>query len=142
MAVGVARGRGDGRAAAGARELGVAAEAVGAGDLADQLGSGERAAPSLCDQLRRVAFNEHRELSLELADALGARGDLANELARYPHACGLLGAGQAAGRLAQPLGCIERAVRDLELRPEVVQMPAQSLLIAAASCDEILAMVD
>jgi hypothetical protein len=43
-------------------------------------------------------------------------------------------AARAAGRLAQPLGCIERAVWDLELWPEVVQMPAQPLLIAPKSC--------
>ena len=70
------------------------------------------------------------------------RGDLAHELAGDPHPRGLLGAGEAAGDLPEPFGGVERAGRDLELGPEVVQMPAQPLLILAASGDEILAMVD
>jgi hypothetical protein len=44
VAVGVARADGDGCDAAGARELGVAGKALGAGDLADQLARGQRVA--------------------------------------------------------------------------------------------------
>ena len=133
---------GIGAAAAGAGELGVGGEAVGAGDLADQLGGGQRAAAAFGEQLRRVALDERGELCLEFADACGAGGDLAHELARDPHARGLRRAGEAAGGLPEPLGGVQRAGRDLELGPEVVQMPAQPLLIAAAGCDQILAMVD
>jgi hypothetical protein len=97
VSLGVARGGGDRRAAAGARGFCVGAEAVGAGDLADQLGGGQRPAASLLEQLRRVAFDERGELALEFADAFGVGGDLAHELARDPHAGGLLGAGEAAG---------------------------------------------
>jgi hypothetical protein len=69
---GVARGGWDRGAAAGARELCVRREAVGAGDLADQLGGGQRAAAPLLKQLRRVALDEEGELCLEFADALCA----------------------------------------------------------------------
>jgi hypothetical protein len=70
------------------------------------------------------------------------RGDLAHELARDPHPHGLLGARQAARELRKPLVGVERAGRDLELGPEVVEMPAQPLLVLGAGGDEILAMVD
>jgi hypothetical protein len=142
MALGVARGGGDRGAAAGAGELGVGAEALGAGDLADQLGRGERAAAALGEQLRRVALDEGGELCLEFTDAFGVGGDVADELARDPDACGLFGAGEPPGGFAEPFGGVERSVWDLELRPEIVQVPAQPLLIAAPSGDEVLAMVD
>ena len=68
VAVGVAGGGGYRRGPAGARELGVGGEAVGAGDLTDQLRCGQRTAASLGEQLRRVAFDQRGELCLQLAD--------------------------------------------------------------------------
>ena len=62
---------GIGAAAAGAREFCVGGETVGAGDLANQLGGGQRSAATLGEQLRRVAFDERGELCLEFADAFG-----------------------------------------------------------------------
>jgi hypothetical protein len=62
VTVGVARGGGDRRGPAGARELGVGGEPVGAGDLADQLGGGERPAAAFSEQLWRVAVDERGEL--------------------------------------------------------------------------------
>ena len=47
-------------------------ESVGAGDLADQLGGGQRTAAAFFEQLRGVAFDERGEFCLEFADALGA----------------------------------------------------------------------
>ena len=82
VAVGVARGGGDRRAAGGARELGVGREAVGAGDLADELGGGQGAAAALGEQLRRVAFDERGELCLELVDARGELADAATSSSR------------------------------------------------------------
>ena len=142
VAAGVARGGGDRRGAAGARELGVGGEAVGAGDLTDQLRGGQRTAASLGEQLRRVALDQGGELCLQLANPGRARGDLTHELARDPHARRLLGASEAAGDLPQPLAGVQRPGRDLELGPEVVQMPAQPLLVGGACRDQILAMVD
>jgi hypothetical protein len=78
------------------RELRVGAEAVGAGDLADQLGGGQRTAAALGEQLRRVGGHQLGELRLELADAGGARGDLAHQVARDPHPGRLFGAREAA----------------------------------------------
>jgi len=74
VAVGVARGGRDRGGPAGARELGVGGESVGAGDLADELGGGQWAAPAFCEQLRRVAFDHGGELCLYFADPGGARG--------------------------------------------------------------------
>src|SRR5215211_2464688 len=54
----------------------------------------------------------------------------------------LLGPGEAARDLPQPLAGVQRPGRDLELGPEVVQMPAQPLLVGRACRDQILAMVD
>ena len=115
---------------AGACELCVGREAVGAGDLADQLRCGQRPTAALLKQLWRVALDERGELCLEFADPAGARGDLAHELAGDPHACGLLGAREAAGDRPEPLVGVQRAGRDLQLGPEVVQMPAQPLLVS------------
>ena len=61
----------------------------------------------------------------------------ANELAG-----GLRCAGETAAGVPEPFGGIERAGWDLELGPEVVQMPAQSLLVAGAGGDQVLAVVD
>jgi hypothetical protein len=62
VAVGLTGRGGDRGGPARARELGVGAEAVGAGDLADQLCGGQRTAATLGEQLRRVAGDELGEL--------------------------------------------------------------------------------
>jgi hypothetical protein len=49
VAGGVARGGDNRRCAAGARQLSVGGESVGAGDLTDQPRRGQRAAPALCE---------------------------------------------------------------------------------------------
>jgi hypothetical protein len=64
VAVGLARADRDRCDAAGAGELGVAGEALGAGDLADQLARGQPPEAGLCQPLRRD---------------LGASGDLGLE---------------------------------------------------------------
>jgi hypothetical protein len=53
----------------------------------------------------------------------------------------LLGAREPARDFPQPFAGVERPARDLELGPQVVQMPAQSLLVLGATRDEIVAMV-
>ena len=64
VAVGLAgadRDRGD---AGGAGELGVGGEAAGAGDLADELGRGQRPEAGLGEQLRRDLGDELGDLAL------------------------------------------------------------------------------
>ena len=101
------------------------------------------AAAALGEQLRRVALDERGELCLEFADPAGARGDLAQRSSRATRTRVVCcGAREAAGDRPQPLVGVQRAGRDLELGPEVVQMPAQPLLVAGAGRDQILAMVD
>ena len=61
----VAGAGGDRRDPGGARELGGGGEALRAGDLADQLGSGEWSEARLGEQLRRELADELGDLSLE-----------------------------------------------------------------------------
>ena len=70
VAVGLAGADGDRRDAGGARELGVAAEAAGAGDLADELGGGQRPETGLAEQLWRDLGDELSDLGLEGLDGL------------------------------------------------------------------------
>ena len=65
VACGVAGGGGDRDDADGAGELGVGGEALGAGDLADQLGGGQHAAAALGEQARRELGDQAREFALE-----------------------------------------------------------------------------
>ena len=58
LSLGVARAGGDRRDAGGAGELGWGREALGAGDLADELGRRQRSEPGLGEQLRRDRGDE------------------------------------------------------------------------------------
>jgi hypothetical protein len=112
-----------------ARELEIGGEAVGAGDLADQLGGRQGAAARQRQQLRRLGLDERGELALERPDTTRALADRAHQLARHPHPHGLLGPGQAPADPVEPLVAVERPGGNLELRPEVVQVPAQAALV-------------
>jgi hypothetical protein len=68
LALRVARARGDRRDAGGTSELRRGREALGAGDLADELGRDQRPEPRLVEQLRRDLCDECGDLALELAD--------------------------------------------------------------------------
>jgi hypothetical protein len=68
-------------------------------------------------------------ISRSSSEALGPLADRADQLARDPHAGALLGAGELAGGPVKPDGAIQAAGRQLELGPEVMQVPAQPLLI-------------
>ena len=64
---------GDRRDAGGAGELGVGGEALGAGDLADELGGGQRPAAGLGEQLRRELRRRASAISrLERVDGRGS----------------------------------------------------------------------
>jgi hypothetical protein len=71
MAVGLAGADPDRCQAGRAGELGVGAEALGAGDLADELGRGQKTEPGLDEQVRRDPGDEVGELGLERVDGDG-----------------------------------------------------------------------
>src|SRR5215218_10387040 len=77
VAVGLAGADGDRGDAGGARELGVAGEPACAGDLADELGRGQRPEAGLAQQLRRDLGDEAGDLGLERLDRLAQFADAA-----------------------------------------------------------------
>ena len=133
---------GNGGDAGGSGELGVGREALGAGDLADELGGGQRAAAGLGDELRGDLGHQHGDFGLEGLDGLREFAHAAQLVARDAHAHGLLGARQAPGDLRGPLLREQRAAGQRELGPEVVQVPLQRVVQGHARADETLAMVD
>jgi hypothetical protein len=82
------------------------------------------------------------DLLLQGGGALGAVADRPHQLAGDPHAGPLLGAGELSGNPLQPEGPVQAAGRQLQLGPEVVQMPAQALLVFRSGLDQILAVVE
>src|SRR4051812_37210684 len=125
VAVGLARADGDRSDAGRARELGVAGEAAGAGDLADELGGGQRSQAGLAKQLRRDAGDQLGDLGLERLDRLAQLADAAKFVAGDANAHRLLGAGRAPRDARAPVAVEERAAGQLQFGPEVVQMPLQ-----------------
>jgi hypothetical protein len=75
VALGSARGGRDRRAAGEVRELGIVGEAIGAGDLADQLAGGERSDAGDLEQRWAVALGALADLRGELALATGEVAD-------------------------------------------------------------------
>ncbi len=102
VALGLARAGWDRCDAAGAGELGVGCEAVGAGDLADQLGGRQRPEAGLVEQLRGGLGDELGDLGLEILGGACEVADLPQLLARDANARGLLNAGQAASQPVSP----------------------------------------
>jgi hypothetical protein len=91
---GLARTDADRCQAGGAGELGLAAEAPGASDLADELGRGQRPDAGLGRQLWRDLGDQLADLGLERVDRLGQLAQAAQLVAGNPDAHRLLGAGQ------------------------------------------------
>jgi hypothetical protein len=108
-----------------ARELGVGGEAADAGDLADQLCGGQHAAAAFGEQLRGQLGDEPGELALERIDRARELADASQLVSGDSHLGDLLGARQPRADAVLPLGMDERARRDLELGPQIVQAPAQ-----------------
>ena len=102
-AVGASGAGGDRGDAGGPGELGVCREPVGAGDLADQLGRGQRAAARFGDQPRRELAHKVGELGLKRLDRGGELAQAAQLVAGDPDAHRLLGARQAPSDLRAPL---------------------------------------
>src|SRR3954451_10538175 len=104
VAVGAPGGGRDRCRGSGPRELGVGGEAADAGDLADQLGGGQRAAAAFGQQLRREFGDEAREFSLERVDGTGELADAAQLVTRDPHLRDLFGAREPTGDALLPVG--------------------------------------
>jgi hypothetical protein len=124
------------------RELGVAGEASDAGDLADQLGRGQRRAAGVGRQPWSEGGNERGELLLECRDRARELADALEFVASDSDARGLLGALQSPGEALLLARAGEGAQRDLELGPEVVQLPAQIVDQRGALLDEPFAVID
>ncbi len=82
------------------------------------------------------------DLLLQGSGALGALADRPAQLAGDAHPGALLGAGELASHAVEPEDPVQAAGRQLQFGPEVVQVPAQALLVFRASLDEILAVVE
>ena len=78
-------------------------------------------------KLGSLGFDQGADLALELGGPAGAAADLEHELAGHP---------------LQPDHAVQRASRDLQLGPEVVQVPAQPALVLRAGFDQVLAMIE
>src|SRR3954468_10779101 len=140
--VSATRGRRDRSCAREPRELGVAGEARDAGDLADQLGRDQRPAARVGGEPRRERDDERGELVLEVGDRARELADAIELVARNADASGLLGARQAPREALRPTLGGECAQRDLELGPEVVQLPAQIVDQCGALFNEHVAWID
>ena len=86
--------------------------------------------------------DELGDLALERVDRLGELAQAPQFVARDADAHRLLGARQPSGDAGAPLAVKQRAARQLELGPEVVQVPLQRVVERAARADKPLAMVD
>src|SRR4029453_3892326 len=122
--------------------LGVAGEASDAGDLADQLGRGQRPAAGVGRRPWSEGGNERGELLLECGGRARELADALELVASDSDARGLLGALQSPGEALLPARAGEDAQRDLELGPEVVQLPAQIVDQRGALLDEPFAVID
>ena len=85
------------------------AKRLDAGDLADQLGGGQRAAAGLSSSSAARVRDQGRELAFELADRAGQLADPADQLAGDPHPRCLLGAGEPAAEAVQPDAPVQAA---------------------------------
>src|SRR5215211_55920 len=142
VALRVARAGGDRRDAGGARELGGRGEALGAGDLADELGRRQRPEAGLVKQLRRDLLHERADLALEPVDRQRQLAQAAQLVARDLDAHRLLGAGEPPADAGRPLLREQGATRQPQLWPQIVQMPEQRAVELDAVTDEAFAMVD
>jgi len=103
VAVGLAGADRDRCDAGRAGELGLGGEALGAGDLAEELRRGQRPEAGLLEQLRRDLSDQLRDLRLEL---VGGHRELAQApqlVPGDPDTRGLLDAGQAPRDPRRPL---------------------------------------
>ena len=118
------------------------AKRCGAGDLADELGRGQRPEAGLGEQLGRELGDEIGDLAFERFDRVGQLAQAPQLVAGDAHAHRLLGAGQAPRDPRAPLRREQRAAGEHELGPEVVQVPLQRVIEPDALADQALAVID
>lgn len=132
----------DGSDAGVAGEAGLVLEPVDSGGLSQQLGGRQRTAALHRQQLRGRAAHELGDLPLKAAAVAGQLSQTSDEVAGDPQAGVGLHAREATRGSVKPTQAIQRAGRDLIVRDEVVQVPAQAVLNPGALGDEILAMIE
>ena len=118
------------------------AKRCGAGDLADELGGGQRPEAGLGEQVRRDLGDEVGDLGFERLDRLRELADAAQLVAGDADAHRLLGAREPPGDARAPVAVKQRAARQLQFGPEVVQMPLQRVVERDALADQPLAVID
>src|SRR4051794_19597845 len=97
--------------------------------------------PGSVSSWRRELADEFGDLALELADRERELAQAAQLVACDPDAHRLLGAGQAPTDSRAPLLREQRAARQLQLGPEVVQVPEQPAVELDAVADQAFAVV-
>lgn len=117
-------------------------EAIDRADLGKQLGGSERAATRQLEQRRRRLRGPPLELAVELEDRAGQLAAMHDQFARDPHLHLRWPAGEPTADTIKMHRSVERFRGDEECWVELMQVPAQPLLRAAALVDEIIAMVD
>ena len=118
-------------------------EALGAGDLADELGGDQRPEPRLARAAAARSASTSSVISRSSRlDRVRELAQAAQLVARDPDAHRLLGAGQAPADPRAPLLREQRAARQPQLGPEVVQVPEQRAVELDAMADEAFAVVD
>jgi len=98
--------------------------------------------PGRASSAGAVAARLLLDFAFELEDRAGEAAAAADELTCDPHQHRLLVPREPACEPLEPDRPIERARRDRQLRVELVQVPAQPLLRAAAFVDEVVAVID
>ena len=78
----------------------------------------------------------------KLCGTPGAVANRPGELAGDADPCALGSAGKLAGDAIEPEDAVKASRRQLQLGPELVQVPAQALLIFCACLDEALAVIE
>ena len=118
------------------------AEAVCAGDLADELGRGQGPEAGLSQQVRRDPGDQVSDFGFQRLDRLAQFADAAQLVAGDPDARRLLRAGEPAGDARPPRAVKQRAARELQFGPEIVQMPLQRVVDRDPRANEALAVID
>jgi hypothetical protein len=117
-------------------------EAVDRAELGQQLRCGQRAATRQLEQRGRRRRGPLLQLAIELDDRARERSAAADQLACDPHLDVLLAPHKPPADAIELCRPVEMTRGNGEGRIELMQVPAQTLLRAAAFVDEILTMVD
>ena len=133
---------GIGRDAGGAGELGVAGEALAPAISPISLAAVSGAEAGLGEQLRRDLGDELGDLGLERVDGARELAHAAQLVAGDPDARGLLGARRRRAIRVVHFLREQRAARQRQLGPEVVQVPEQVVVERDAHADEPFAVID